>query len=111
MPDKDEIILVKIAKYCADIMRYTKDMDENDFINDDRTVAACAFCLGQIGELSKKMSEDGKKSYSKVPWHKMYGLRNRIFHDYDGVNLSLLWTIVKNDIPNLKVSLKEQSKE
>ena len=101
MSDKDKIILEKIVKYCSDIIRYVGDSQKKDFINDDKTLAACAFCLGQIGELVKKLDSETKSEYLQIPWHKIYGLRNRIFHDYEGVDFSLLWEIVKYDIPKL----------
>ncbi len=105
MQDKDTIILEKIVKYCNDIASYIENMSENDFAGDSKTVSACAFCLGQIGELSKKISDDKKNEYPHIPWHKIYGLRNRLVHDYDGVNMSQLWIIVSEDIPDVKNEL------
>ena len=105
MLNKDNLIITKIIHYCDDIADYIFGMNETDFQADSKTVAACAFCLGQIGELTKKVSEDKKASLPQIPWHKMYGLRNRIIHDYEGVNLSRLWYIVSIDIPALRVNL------
>lgn len=106
MTARDEIILCKITKYCDDILRYIDNTDEGDFSGDDKTIVACAFCLGQLGELTKKLGDDAKAAYPNIPWHKIYGLRNRIVHDYEGVNISLLWEIVSDDIPKLKNALR-----
>jgi uncharacterized protein with HEPN domain len=46
------------------------------------------------------MDEDYKNSRGNIPWRKINGLRNPIVHDYDGVNFSLIWDIVKNDMPD-----------
>lgn len=105
MSNKDEIIWQNLMKYCDNITRYVDGMNKDDFNDDDKTILACAFCLGQIGELTKKLSDEMKSAHPKIPWQKMYGLRNRIFHDYEGIDLSLLWEIVKDDIPKLRIDL------
>lgn len=42
-----------------------------------------------------------------IPWREVYGLRNRIVHDYEGVNLKLVWEIISDDLPELKQMLLE----
>lgn len=106
MQDKDAIIVKKLVKYCGDIARYIHGMDERAFCADDKTVSACAFCLGQIGEMAKQASEEFKTRFPVIPWRKMYGLRNRIVHDYEGVDMSQIWAIVKEDIPKVKTALE-----
>ena len=110
MQNKDKIIINKLIKYCGEIENYVVGMNEKDFADDNKTVFACAFCLGQIGELTKKVSEDTKNTYRQIAWHKIYGLRNRIVHDYEGVNLSRLWIIISEDIPHLKTDLRNVMK-
>ena len=105
MQGKDAITAKKIIKYCDDIERYICGMREEDFSEDDKTISACAFCLGQIGELTKHISNETQQQYSDIPWRKMYGLRNRIVHNYEGVDMSQMWAIVKEDIPKVKVDL------
>ena len=68
---------------------------------------ACVFNLSQIGELVRYLDRDFIEQHSDVPWAQMRGLRNRIIHDYEGVNLMLVWEIIKYDIPTLIVKLKE----
>lgn len=71
-------------------------------------VDACVFNLMQIGELAKQqLSEEAKESIKNIPWKQLYGMRNRIVHGYDGVNLNIVWETVKEDIPNLDRCLKE----
>jgi hypothetical protein len=41
-------------------------------------------------------------AHPQIPWHEMYGLRNRIVHDYEGVNLRLVWEIISSDLPELR---------
>ena len=70
-------------------------------------VEACVFNLSQIGELVRHLDRDFIEQHSNIPWAQMRGLRNRIIHDYEGVNLMLVWEIIKYDIPTLIVKLKE----
>ncbi len=69
-------------------------------------VEACVFNLSQIGELCHGVSEQFMEAYPDIPWHEMYGLRNRIVHNYDGVNLRLVWEIVEGDLPELLEQLR-----
>ena len=65
-------------------------------------VEATVFNLMQIGELSKSsLSEGAKSAIQTVPWHQIYGMRNRIVHGYDGVDMRIVWDTVAEDIPKL----------
>lgn len=68
---------------------------------------ATIFAISQIGELVKNISKEFQKKYSKIKWTIIKGLRNRIVHDYEGINLKLIWVIIKKDIPQLKQDLKD----
>ena len=60
----------------------------------------------QIGELAKESLDDETKLKIKtVPWHQIYGLRNRIVHGYSGVNMQIVWDTVREDIPALRQEL------
>jgi uncharacterized protein with HEPN domain len=63
------------------------------------------FNLSQIGELTTKLNDDFKKANPQVAWAQIYGLRNRIVHDYEGVNLRLIWEIIFDDLPELQREL------
>lgn len=65
------------------------------------------FYLSQIGELANKIDKEFEKSNPSIPWRVLYGLRNKIVHDYEGVNLVLIWDIVKDDLPELNNQLEE----
>ena len=70
-------------------------------------VEACVFNLSQIGELVKNVDDEYKKEQLGIPWHQLYGLRNRIVHDYEGVNLKLVWEIIEADLTDLKLELEK----
>ena len=61
--------------------------------------------LSQLGELCRAVDDDFSQAHPEIPWKEMYGLRNRIVHDYEGVNLKLVWEIISEDIPKLRDTL------
>ena len=104
---KNRVIISKILIYIEKILRYSNKMSYEDFIKNELVVEACVFNLSQIGELANKLDLDYKKKYSNISWNQIYGLRNRIIHDYEGVNLKLVWEIIRYDLPELQNNLKD----
>ena len=104
---KNKIIVEKILKYIYKILDYTKDTEYDTFISNSILVEACVFNLSQIGELANKIDKEFEKSNPSIPWRVLYGLRNKIVHDYEGVNLVLIWDIVKDDLPELNNQLED----
>ena len=104
---KNKIIVEKIIKYISKILDYTKEIEYDTFINNSILVEACVFNLSQIGELANKIDKAFEESNSSILWRVLYGLRNKIVHDYEGVNLVLIWDIVKEDLPELNNQLEE----
>ena len=104
---KDKIIVEKIIKYISKVLDYTKGIKYDDFIGNSMLVEACVFNLSQIGELANKIDKEFEEKNSSIPWRVLYGLRNKIVHDYEGVNLVLIWDIIKEDLPELNNQLEE----
>lgn len=104
---RNKIAVEKMLKYISKIIDYTKSKTYDDFINDSILIEACVFNLSQVGELANKIDKNFKNDHTLIPWKILYGLRNRIVHDYDGVNLVLIWDIVKEDLPELQAQLDE----
>jgi len=102
---KNSIITKKIIGYAEKILNYCEDKNYDDFKNNAMLVEACVFNLSQIGELVRHLEDEFIEKNSQIPWAQMRGLRNRIIHDYEGVNLILVWDIIKEDIPKLKEEL------
>ena len=102
----DESTLEKICKYSNQTIDFVKGMDLPQFSNDAKTVSACVFNLSQIGELANKIGDEFV-STSTIPWHKIKGLRNRIVHDYEGIQLNIIWDVITNYLPTLISSINE----
>ena len=85
MKSKDRIIIQKIIVYISDVQEYVKGLEAKDFIDDKKTITACAFTVSQIGELVKEITEETIIKYNTIPWNSIKGMRNRIVHDYENV--------------------------
>ena len=107
MKSKDRIILQKIINYIDDVQKYTEGLEAKDFLDDKKTITACAFTVSQIGELVKEVTDETMEKYNNSPWNSIKGMRNRIVHDYENVDLSVLWGTIKESLPELKEKLKD----
>ncbi len=108
---RDKIIVDKMLRYAVKVCKYCKGIVYEDFRANDMLVEACVFNLSQIGELTTKLGDEFKAQYLQVEWAQIYGLRNRIVHDYEGVNLRLIREIISDDMPELKRELGEIKKK
>lgn len=104
---KSEIILQKMLMYTLKLSDYCAGYSYESIMSDTKLVDACVFNLGQIGELCRIVDEKFAKAHPEIPWREMNGLRNRIVHDYEGVNLKLVWEIISEDIPELQRTLQK----
>jgi uncharacterized protein with HEPN domain len=104
---KNRIIVQKLLGYCEKILSYTSGFNYNQFESSEMTIEACVFNLLQMGELIPKFDKDFTENNKQIPWKLIRGLRHKLVHDYEGVNLKLVWDIITEDLPKLQVSLKE----
>ena len=93
-----------IIEAIDDAMSFVKGMEYDDFLKDRKTIYAVTRAIEIIGEAVKKIPELVKNRYPQIPWRDMAGMRDKLIHEYFGVNLRAVWDTVKQDIPNLKPS-------
>ena len=105
MKSKDKIILTKILKYIEDLYAFIDGYTYESFKEDKKTINACVFNLSQIGELTGKVSKELINEYPKIEWRGLKSLRNRIVHDYDGINLSMIWGFLTTELNDLENDL------
>jgi len=82
-------------------------MTFEDFEKDEKTIFAVVRALEIIGEATRKLPESLKNKYPKIPWREISGMRNKLIHEYFGVNLRVVWDTVKKDIPTIKPFFQE----
>ena len=108
MNAKDKEVLLKILKHVCHAVNYSMRYDtREEFESDDMCVEATVFNLMQIGELAKtSLSDELKDSVVNIPWKQVYGLRNRIVHGYEGIDLTIVWDTVREDLPELEIEIQ-----
>lgn len=87
------------------IAEYTENYTLSLFRNDQKTVDAVIRNFEIIGEASKNISTEIKQKYTHIPWEEMYALRNKITHEYFGVDFEIIWEIATNHLPLNKLEI------
>lgn len=107
-----------ILLYIEDILHAITDMESfvagleyADFILDVKTVYAVTRALEIVGEATKNVPESVRQVYPLVPWRQMAGMRDKLSHEYFGVNLKVLWDTVKHSAPEIKPLIENIHKE
>lgn len=95
------LLLEDIQESAEKILGYTKDLTFEEFSIDNKTIDAVIRNFEIIGEASKLLPNEIKDKYPEIDWHRIRGLRNRIVHDYFGVDLQIVWRITFDQIPVL----------
>lgn len=107
MTAKDIVILKKILSYINDVEQYITNYNIELFFKDKKTMAACAFAVSQIGELAKEISEDTQERYDYIPWRSIKGMRNKIVHDYENIDLVVLWRTIDESLPTFGMQISD----
>ena len=82
--------------------QFTEGLDFERFTADDKTVFAVIRALEIIGEAAKKVPKSVRNRYPQVPWREITGIRDKLIHDYFGVNMEVVWKTVQEDLPILR---------
>ncbi|EKD23117.1 MAG: hypothetical protein ACD_83C00046G0003 [uncultured bacterium] len=91
-------ILLAIKK----IEKYSSDLTFVKFSKDEKTVDAVVRNFEVLGEAVNNLSNDIKKNNTNLPWKKIVSMRNKVIHEYFGVDLEILWQTIKEDLPEFK---------
>jgi uncharacterized protein with HEPN domain len=84
------------------IAEYIEGLSYDDFKRDYKTVDAVVRNFEIIGEAAKNLPAEIKEKYSEVPWAEMYLLRNKVSHDYFGIDYEIIWDVALNYLPDNK---------
>ena len=85
---------------------YLEGVDRKGFLGNDLLQAAVIREMEIIGEATKQVGEDFRNAHTDIPWKKMAGMRDKLIHDYLGVDIEAVWDTVVKDLPGLKKRLK-----
>jgi uncharacterized protein with HEPN domain len=106
----DLLYLMNILEYIGKIWKYTEttnDAEELFELNDQMNLNASLTLLANIGENVSKITESLKKEYSNINWQQIKDFRNRIVHDYVGIDLAIVYEIISDDLKTLKAEIEK----
>lgn len=101
----DRLLLQDMLGAIQRVLEYTDGFDFERFMSNERTKDAVVRNFEILGEASNRISATLKDQNSNVPWHKLRGYRNRLIHEYFGVDYELVWEIISDDLQSLLESL------
>jgi uncharacterized protein with HEPN domain len=95
-------IIASISK----IEKYVNGMSYTDFKNDDKTIDSVVRNLEIIGEAARNVPDDIRKAYQDIPWSEMIALRNKVTHEYFGIDTQIIWETIHNDLPDVGLRIQ-----
>jgi uncharacterized protein with HEPN domain len=101
MSKEPQEYLRHIQDECLYIISVSENLLFDDFMEDETLKRAIVRSLEIIGEASKKIPNDFKLKWNTIQWKNMAGMRDRLIHDYIGVNYAIVWDVIKNKIPDM----------
>jgi len=102
MKKNPKIFIKHIEDSLKLIEDYVINISEEDFFKDKKIQDATVRRLEIVGEASKNIPASFKQKFQEIPWKEMAGIRDKITHHYFGVDLKIVWNVIKKDLPKLK---------
>ncbi len=102
-PDErsDTATLSDLVAACLRVMEYVHGASRSDLDHDNRLLSACCYQIAVAGEAVKRVSPTTRSKHPEVPWKDIAGMRDRLIHGYDSVDVDELWKTATEDIPAL----------
>lgn len=98
---RDSATLLDILKAARLAVEFREEMDKRAFLDDPKTQSAILHQLLVLGEAAKRLSQEFREQHQKIPWKKITGMRDKLIHEYDNVDLDEVWKTARLDIPRL----------
>jgi uncharacterized protein with HEPN domain len=98
---QDESSLVDIVQAMQRVLRFAQDLSRDRLNEDEMRQSAILYQIMIVGEAVKRLSPEFRFQHSQVPWKQMAGMRDVLTHQYDEVDLDVVWEVVQSDIPQL----------
>jgi uncharacterized protein with HEPN domain len=101
-----QLLLQDIVDSIEKIKIYTSGMDIREFLQDDKTIDAVIRNFEIIGEAANRIPEEVREKFQEVNWHRIRGFRNRIVHDYMGIDYEIVWEIIVTVLDKLNIQIR-----
>ena len=97
--------LLHILDETSYILETSKNLKKEEFDKNETLKRSFVRSLEVMGEATKNLPEDFRVKYPQIPWRRMAGMRDKLIHDYFGIDYDLVWDVVKNQIHNLNLEI------
>ncbi len=98
---RDQESLIDIANAIRRISRYTNGISKLELETNDEKLSAILYQITIIGEATKRLSQPFRQQHPEIPWREMAGMRDVIVHEYDQLDLDVVWDVVESKLPEL----------
>jgi uncharacterized protein with HEPN domain len=102
-----KLLVADILESIAKIKLYTQSHTFETFTADSKTIDAVIRNFEVIGEAANRLPENFKDNHTQIEWFRIRGFRNRIVHDYMGIDYQIIWTIIENNLDQLDTDLQK----
>ena len=106
MNPRDRASLLDIAKAARLILEFVGEMSRLEFETDLKTQSAVLYQIAIMGEAVKRLSPEFRRQSTEIPWTAMAGMRDKLIHDYEGVDVERVWLTLQTSIPSLLQSIQ-----
>ena len=103
----NHLLILDMIDAAYRIQTYTEGLDFEEFVNDQKTLDAVVRNFEIIGEASTRIHPDFQIEHSEIPWKHLRGYRNRLIHEYFGVDYQIVWEIIQHELGELLNQLEE----
>lgn len=89
------------------LIEQTKELDKEEFLENETLQRAFVRSIEIIGEAAKQIPNDLRQRYSQIQWREMGGMRDRLIHEYFGIDYDIVWDVVTNNVPILHREIQQ----
>ena len=98
---RDPAYLLDIATVCSNIAELMEGATKQQFLAEKRIHFSVVYEIAILGEIVKRLSSEFRETHPEIPWKQIAGMRDKLIHDYNQVDLNLTWRVANSQIPNL----------
>lgn len=103
---RDDASLLDMARSARLALDFVQGMSQSGFEADIKTQSAVLYQIAILGEAVKRLSMDFRDRYPEIPWSAIAGMRDKLIHDYEGVNVQRVWLTLQSSIPDFLTAIE-----
>jgi uncharacterized protein with HEPN domain len=105
MNARDDASLLDMATSIHLILEFTQNMSQTEFETDRKTQSAVLYQIAILGEAVKRLSQNFRNEHPEIPWTSIAGMRDKLVHDYDGIDIKRVWLTIETSIPEFLTAI------